>query len=430
MLRLLATSLMTLGIVALFTGCLTEDECQSTTRFVEFRPVWLTLEQMRQDIGLQAARTIEDPGKIYFYQDYVLINERGKGIHIIDNANPKSPVIKAFYNIPGNFDMAIRNDVLYADNYADLLTIDFSNPTAPSLVGSTPRIFNVYQFDNSRGAYLAFYERTNRTQTQPCNSPAGQRGWFWGGGGGIWVDAVRGGAERVFNSSTGTPSVKTGTGGSMARFTAVGDYLYAVDRTALHAINLENAQNPKVSATNQLGWNIETIYPYNENLFVGSASGMFIMGLKDPARPSLLSTFNHARACDPVVVEGTTAYVTLRDGTTCEGFANQLDVVDVSNLLSPKLLKTYPMDNPHGLAIDKSTLYLCEGKHGFKIFDAVDNLAIKQKNHLKGWHAYDVIKLSDGILMVIGSDGFYQFDATDPLNPKQISVIPVKPATP
>jgi hypothetical protein len=117
--------------------------------------------------------------------------------------------------------------------------------------------------------------------------------------------------------------------------------------------------------------------------------------------------------------------VTLRNGTECEGFSNQLDVVDISSLTSPKLLFSYPMQNPHGLGINGDALFICEGEYGLKLFDKSDLSAIG--NHLQNWikdiHAFDVIPLDGGLLIMIGEDGLYQFDYTDPTKIKLLSVI-------
>jgi len=84
------------------------------------------------------------------------------------------------------------------------------------------------------------------------------------------------------------------------------------------------------------------------------------------------------------------------------------------------------MQNPHGLSIDFPTLYLAEGEHGLKLFDVKDKFAVDKNQiaHFKGMDAYDVISLGKTVLL-IGKDGFYQYDATNPLDLKQISKIPV-----
>jgi len=189
--------------------------------------------------------------------------------------------------------------------------------------------------------------------------------------------------------------------------------------------NIEN--NLERVATNEIGWGIETIFPYEENLFIGSNSGMYIYDNSNPESLILLSTFQHARACDPVVVEGNTAYVTLRNGSACQSFINQLDVIDISTITSPKLIKTFPMTNPHGLSIRDSQLYICEGEHGLKIFDASDSENI-DKNliaNLETIKSTDVISLPNSLILVIGSDGFYQYDVSDADSPVLLSHIPV-----
>ena len=127
-------------------------------------------------------------------------------------------------------------------------------------------------------------------------------------------------------------------------------------------------------------------------------------------------------------MDGDYAYVTLRDGRECETFTNQLDVVNIESLHAPQLLKTYPMHNPHGLSISDDLLFICEGTEGLKIFDKSDVAAIdeNQQFHQKGLTTYDVITLGDKKLaMVIGEDGLYQYDFSDPTNLKELSVIPV-----
>jgi hypothetical protein len=118
----------------------------------------------------------------------------------------------------------------------------------------------------------------------------------------------------------------------------------------------------------------------------------------------------------------------LRDGNVCQNFLNQLDVVDISTISNPKLIKSYPMDHPHGLSVADQTLFLCEGNSGLKVFDVEDNNTISQHllNWVKGIHAFDVIVLPQSeVAMVIGEDGLYQYDVSDRNKLKELSVIPV-----
>jgi hypothetical protein len=148
-----------------------------------------------------------------------------------------------------------------------------------------------------------------------------------------------------------------------------------------------------------------------KTLFIGSQTGMLLYDVANPFALNRLSVFQHVRSCDPVVVEGNYAYVTLRSGSMCGGNANQLDIVDVENKTAPVLKKTYPMTNPKGLGIDDGILFVCDGPDGLKVYDAADVNAIDQHmiSHFKNIKTYDVIP-NNGLLFMVGDSGFYQYD--------------------
>ncbi len=414
-----------LGALAtmLLSGCL-RDECTATRKFVLFEPVYMTAAQIRQDIEVEKPRALENPGKIYVYGDFLLINELHEGIHVIDNKDPRNPLNLVFIRIPGNVDMVVRNNILYADNYIDLLSIDIRQPASPKLIGRSENVFPALGNDPTRG-FLVRFNQTDAKEEIPCDWDNGD-GWFWRG------DRMFVAAEAVRNFSSNnrgnvTGAATSGVGGSMARFTLSDSYLYTVDQSSLNVFDLSAPASPRKVNTVQLGWGIETIFPYDAYLFIGSQNGMFIFDNKNPTAPALLSVFQHARACDPVFVEGDRAYVTLRDGTTCETFNNQLDIVDISNLLRPRLLKTHPMHNPHGLSVVSSVVYLCDGSAGLKVLDAQDWNRLDLLSHLKQFDTYDVIALPEvNRAVVVGKNGLYQFDISNPRQLRELSRIPVR----
>ncbi|MFN5431151.1 MAG: LVIVD repeat-containing protein, partial [Cyclobacteriaceae bacterium] len=208
----------------------------------------------------------------------------------------------------------------------------------------------------------------------------------------------------------------------MARFTIEGNYLYMLDAGSIHSVSIEALTNPVVKSKSMIAWDIETIFPHNGILFFGAQSGMYIYGLADPEKPNRISQYTHVRSCDPVVVEGDLAYVTLRSGTTCQGFTNQLEVINIKDLTNPVLLKIYPMTNPHGLGIDNKNLFVCDGDDGLKVYDATDHLKISdnQLAHYKNINTYDVIPYQNVAIMT-GKDGIYQYDYSNPKDIKQLS---------
>ncbi len=401
-------------ITFLFSGCL-KDTCTQKKTYTLYSPVYKMASALREGIAIEAPRSLKNPGKIYAYGNYLLINEVQEGLHIIDNSNPSSPQNLAFLAIPGNADMAIYSNVLYADNYMDLVAFDINQITQPVLVHRIENIFQTYV--QTELGVITGYEETEETVTADCD----KGNFFWTLEGDFAVDVAADGGNTVAQA--------TGIGGSLARFTIAANHLYAVDRSNLMVFGLTQANKPNLTSNIPIGWNIETIFPYKDFLFIGSETGMYIFHNAVPATPVLLSLFEHARACDPVVTDGDYAYVTLRDGTECEGFINQLDVVDIKDISKPRLLKSFPMTHPIGLAVRDNILFLCDDQAGLRIFDKTDPLLIgsNQIGHVQGKPTYDVIALPNSPrLLVIGPDGFTQYDATDPTNPIVLSTIPVQ----
>ena len=116
--------------------------------------------------------------------------------------------------------------------------------------------------------------------------------------------------EKNTNS---TDTSSTGKGGSLARFTIVGNYLYLVDYATLEVYDISTTYAFKRSSV-FVGFSIETIFPYKDKLFVGSRDGMFIYSLADPKKPVKIGAARHLRSCDPVVGNDTLSFVTLRSG--------------------------------------------------------------------------------------------------------------------
>jgi hypothetical protein len=431
-LNYLIPSVFLLSVIT-FQGCL-KDSCSDVRTFTQWTPVYKTDAEMNVAPTFEVAKPLQNPGKIYFYDKYLLINEQKKGIHIIDNSNVSAPKNMGFINIEGNIDLAIKNDMLYVDSYDDLLAIDITNILAPKLAKRTDAVFKESYWRDAQRGWLVNYVPEKITQEIQCTDPrlVGNRGWFEQNGTFFAADRVS--LEKAFNSSSSSTSSSSarpaGVGGSMARFTMVNDYLYTVDQSSLRTFSISKLDNPILSNTTVFGWGIETIFPHKDKLFLGSTTGLFIIDIANPTQPKLLSNFSHARKCDPVFVEGNLAYVTLSGGGACGGNGSQLDVIDITSLTQPKLLKTYPMKQPKGLSILENTLYLCDD--GLKIFDVTKWETIDQnlKAHIKGFDSYDVISFSENVnnvkqkvAMVIGADGFTQLDVTNPLAPKELSKI-------
>lgn len=209
----------------------------------------------------------------------------------------------------------------------------------------------------------------------------------------------------------------TGTGGSLARFTISGNYLYAVDHNALKTYRMGTTGSLEHVSTVILGEDIETIYPYQNKLFIGSRQAMYIYKLSNPELPEFEQQASHVRACDPVVAKDDYAYVTVRSGATCGGTINALFVYRVDNFYSPQLVSTTTLSNPQGLGIKDNTLYVCDGAMGLRIFNVSNPSDARMTGTRAGYTFYDCIPYDDVLIcMVEGGMVLYDIsDATDPL---------------
>ena len=387
-------------------------------------PVYMPFDEFRSSFEKSDPIEISHPGKMYFKDGYLFINEHGKGIHVIDNSDPANPEKIAFYEIMGNVDMAISGNILFADSYVDLLSIDITDINNPVEID---RIENVFPEIVPEGEFWYPYAMVDKSKgiivdwkVKKITEEVDDYGY----GGMIY----RGGMDFIASAETGGNwSGGAGTGGSMARFMLNEDYLYVIAVPyRLKTVDVTTATDLEVVDSIDVPRNMETLFRLENNLFVGTTTGMLIFDLVNPQKPVQISSYDHITACDPVVVDGQYAYVTLRTGNMCNNGQNLLEVIDISSITTPYLVKSYPMFNPHGLGTDGDLLFVCDGAAGLKIYDKTDPLAIitNQIAHYPDFDTYDVIPMN-GILMLVGEGGIYQYDYSDPENIIQISHIEI-----
>jgi len=405
-------------LAAFFFSSCVKDTCRHTYSYTFYLPVYKTTAEVRANIKSNPAKEIQQPGKLVLLGNYIFLNEVDKGIHIIDNSNPSSPKNLAFIDIPGNEDLAVKGNTLYADLYTDLVTLDISDPLHVAVKKYNEGVFpdrvyiNGFYADSSK--VIVDWIKRDTTITQDCsfsglvyNVP------------GIWLTA------SAAQSSKNSPPTATGQGGSMARFALVGNYLYTVGYSDLSVFNITNSNDPLYTNKIQISWNVETIYPFENKLFVGSNDGMYIYNINaSPSNPPKAGEFTHARTCDPVIADDNYAYVTLHSGTTCLGYTNELDVVKLNNLTDAELVKTYNLTGPMGLSKDGDLLFICDGTDGLKIYNASNVLNLQLIKQFPGLETYDVIAYNK-IAFIVAKDGLYEYDYSDVNNIHLVSKLSI-----
>ncbi|MEO0728412.1 MAG: hypothetical protein AAFZ63_27950 [Bacteroidota bacterium] len=224
------------------------------------------------------------------------------------------------------------------------------------------------------------------------------------------------------------PGGNTGQGGSLARFTIVGDYLYTLEPNQLSWFKIAANGNLTEAGQLNLGGNKETIFPLGDLLFLGASEGMSIFQIEASGEPVFQSEVFHIVACDPVVANENYAFVTLRT-ESCNLFGreteNLLNIYDVNDVTNPDILASYDMISPRGLGLAGDYLFVCEGPFGLRTLKVDDPQSIDFINFDEDIHANDVIVLPE-MLLVIGPDNITQFDYSDPTDLVKISEIRIE----
>ncbi|MDR2811136.1 MAG: hypothetical protein LBB84_11385 [Tannerellaceae bacterium] len=400
-------------------------------------PVYLGYEELRSAVGRVSARPLVRPGKIYFKGNHLLIVEYMEGVHVIDVSNPSNPQNAGFIEIPGCVDIAVKEQSLYADSFVDLVTIDISDISNPK---ETKRLKHVLPYTvpspenpeypyaevkQEKGVVVGWEVKREKREIKTSYDNIYPRVEYDNN---TWSNSFYANAEKANGGGSSSGGASFGISGSMARFGLYENYLYIAGNNRLYMFDTETASQPVSAGFQPLNGTVETMFIYDGHLFFGTPSGMLVYALRLPLYPEYVGNFWHTTSCDPVVVQGRYAYITLRAGTECGGGVNRLDIVEMSDDYKEyHLVSSYSMTGPYGLGIDENKLFICDGSAGLKIYDATDKGAVS--SHLLASfpdiRAYDVIP-AEGFLFMIGDDGFYLYDYSDHTNIHQIGYIPVE----
>lgn len=412
-------------LVLIMTSC--QDKKHIT--YVANVPVTQSLEDWRNaEFSLVGPRDLERPGKIYIYGTFLFVNEYLQGVHFFDNSNPASPVNLGFLPVLANVDIAVKDNKMYLDSYFDLLTFDINDIMNPTIVDREEDVFTFFDY-----AYFPSYNPdmpmasfdtygsivTEWVQEETTEEVDNDYYYNY-----AQFDLMTFNSISSESGSSGTSFLSgAGKAGSTARFALYEDNLYTLESGELGVFTI-GAQTDFVRDV-QMRWTAETLFPAQDMLFIGTTTGMIIYDLGTPSNPQFVSEYSHWTGCDPVVVDGNRAYVTLATGRTCWGNSNVLHVLDISNLNNPTLIKEYEMINPGGLGVDGELLFLCDGGDGLKVYDRTDDHTIVQNRlgHFANINSSDVIPWN-GTLIMTASEGIFQYDYSNPTNVVQISLIP------
>ncbi|WP_299364816.1 hypothetical protein [Winogradskyella sp.] len=385
-------------------------------------PVIKSKSDFRDAVSIEGAQPTNSDGKIYVYNNLLFYIAQNSGIHIFDNQNPESPQNLTFIQLEGVNDISVKNNILYADNFMDLVVFDISDIENIQMVNveedmlpyyaTFPDDVSYYQSNFSVGEdeFIAYYTTVYMERDEAENNPD-----IYNWDTNLFLE--------VFDGAVIANDI--GTGGSYAKFQIFNNALYTIDDYLLYTFDITNYNNISLVAQTWMeswfgGGILETTFIRKDYLFIGATNGMHIVGLQNEFNPTYISSFLHATGCDPVVVEEDTAYITVRGGNGCGAIEDQINVIDVSDISAPQEYSTYFLSSPYGLGIKNQVLYVCNDD-GINVFDAHDPYNITLENTYE-INSKDVIPLSTHLISV-GENIIHQYDYTDDFGLELISTV-------
>lgn len=403
-----------------FTNCDKNNDFEFIDSVAVTVPVIKSKSEIRNSIAVTGAKSTNSDGKIYVYNDLLFYIAQNSGVHIFNNQNPESPQNLAFIQLEGVHDISVKNDILYADNFMDLVVFDISNVSSIQLLNveedmltyyaTFPDDISYYQSDiypSNNDEFIANYTTVNMPRVVAEDN---ENIYNW--------------TTEIFMFTDTALANNIGVGGSYAKFQIFNDALYTIDDYRLYTFDITDYNDISLTSTTYMqswfGGELETTYILKDNLFIGATNGMHIVSLEDEFNPIYMSSFLHATGCDPVVVEGFTAYITVRGGNSCGAVEDQINVIDVSDISAPTEYSTYFLSNPYGLGVKDEVLYVCNDE-GINVFDAQNPSEIVLENTYDS-NAKDIIPLQSH-LIAVGENVIHQYNYVGDFELELISTI-------
>lgn len=379
--------------------------------YFEATAVYGDLNDIRNQPLNESSRPIADPGKIYIGEDFILIGEEEKGIHVINNVDPENPINVSFINIPGNREYFVNGNSLFAESYYDIIKLDISDPFHVVLMSRAENVFNT-EFKNDQGETLLGFTFNEVRKVVDQDSDLFNE---INNNSLVYYDF----AQNIIPKSAVPASFagnSNNTSGTVNRITYHNEHLYIAGRNDINIIKDDDSFT-LVKTLEDAGQDMETIFPNGNNLFIGSRSSMEIFDASNPESPVHLFRFEHATSCDPVLPIGDVVYISLRtaDFSDCPGNVNAVIVLDIENLSSPVEINEIEMYSPFGMALIGDVLYVGEGLNGITAFDASNPKELVHIFHDASITAYDILEhpTRSDLILVAGPSGLDQYKIED-----------------
>lgn len=403
-----ALGLIIVTLTFIFSSC-KKDKGEITLTYNKGTAIYGDLDEIRSSPLVTSPISIEDPGKIFIDDNILLIGEENKGIHVFDNTNPNLPSPISFIQIPFNKEFYVEDNMIYAETHYDLIKIDISDLSTPILIDRLENAFGEALL-NDKGEAIIGFDYAVTTETFKINSPEEKeirkQGW-------LNVNYLNKTVPPSSVPSSFTSSSRNQKG-TLNKIAVSNDHIYVIGLDQLYTFGNSSNEMTKFSTPTYLQQGLETIYPENNKLFIGTLNSMIILDLSTPSSPDREGTYFHPTSCDPVLPKGEVAYLTLRteDFGGCSGDENALHVIDITNTNSPQIQEQINMESPYGMQLINNYLFVGQGKNGLTIFDASNPLNIQEVTSKPSIEVYDIMEHPNNpnIILTTNENGLQQYN--------------------
>lgn len=409
--------LLAIPLLLCLASCDTDlDVCNQTVSYTKATAVFDNVNDLRQTPLVESTRTLENAGKIFVGEDFLLIGEEGKGIHVYDNSDVSNPTAINFLNVPHAKEFFVKGNMIFAESHYDMVKIDISDMNSAKIVARAENVIpsnsDIRNGDNVLVGFI--YEDIN--ETLPCDTP-------------IETGSVNFFVEDQLIPASSVPSSFAGSSagsiGTINRISLVNDHCYMVSDQNLYVLSEDNLT--LVNSLQNFDWGMETVIAQDNSLFIGKRNGMTVVDVSSPTNPRMITEYWHEESCDPVLPFDGYAYITLRSEGNCPGDIDVLDVVDLNGGNSQFGLNSVnqiQMASPYGMTIIEDKLFVGEGSQGLKVFDITDRSNPQLLEWNKEVEAYDVmLHPTQNILLTAGPDGLNQYSSSETLTLTYLSTV-------
>lgn len=147
--------MLLVGLILIFTGCTDPGPGFPEGEVLGYQPVYAVDSDF--EIELLPRQAAVNTGKIFRRGNLLLLSEVNEGIHIIDNTDPTAPVNLGFLKVKGSSDMWAEGELLYVNQFSDIVTVDFSDLENVREISREPNAFSAFLVDQQIPPLAGFY---------------------------------------------------------------------------------------------------------------------------------------------------------------------------------------------------------------------------------------------------------------------------------